>query len=201
MKTMMKSCIAFMWALLIAGTSGAMGDSANPLLPTEQKGQQVNGLTWTVRLAKEFTVFDTVEAFCGLYNSSERQFTFDTGSPDAKRTYPQLVLTRKGGQRVVAELVPKKGFWHQYGNYNPNPDEVAHSFYVDIRLYFGVLQPGEYELQAVYPAAAYKLKDFPGFEARDITSPLMSFRVSDTSLAAAAQGQAMQQETGTGTGY
>ena len=135
---MMKSCIPFMWALLLAGYSGAMAESTSPLSPTEQKGQSINGLTWTVRLAKEFTVFDTVEAFCGLYNSSDRQFTFDTGSPDPKRTYPQLALTRKGGQRVVAELAPKKGFWHQYGNYKPKPDEVAHSFYVDIRLYFGV---------------------------------------------------------------
>jgi hypothetical protein len=56
--------------LLVAVRPSALADTpvppANPLAPVEQKGQQVNGLAWTVRLAREFTVFDAAEAFTGV---------------------------------------------------------------------------------------------------------------------------------------
>jgi hypothetical protein len=170
--------------LLVAFTVPCASGQEKKGLAWVYKGKEVNGLTWSVELGKNYTTVDALDVWCSLDNTSNQQLTFDSGPMGNK---PVLILTPRGKEPIKVTLSQKPGFWHQYGNYMPKPGEMAQRFTVDLRLYFGMLEPGEYTFQIVYPASAYVLKDMPQFVPKAIESAVVPFTVSKTSLAEAAK--------------
>lgn len=180
----MKTLTSSILSLLLVSTLALAEQAERPGLPQEQKGSVVNGLTWTIKMANEFTTLDAMEISCSLDNTSNELFTFER---DPKPGKPTLILTPKGKDPITAALEQIKGSWNESGNYQPKPGEVAHGFTVDIRLLFGFLPEGEYSLQVVYPKDAYSLKDYPPYKSQDIPSPRRPFVVYTTSLADAQE--------------
>lgn len=172
--------LLFVLSLLTPIASWAQDEPKNPLAPQQAIGDTINGLAWTTTMAQDFTTHDALEFNARLNNASDQQFIFETGP---KLGQPILVLTPEGKDPITVVLDhQREGFSNQSGNYKPKPGEVAHGFAVDLRLFFGALPAGNYTVEVVYPADKYEVKEFPGYKARAIHSPVIDFVIRETSL-------------------
>ena len=153
-----------------------------PTIPSPETGQTVNGLAWTLSLARDFTTLDALVIDAQLLNASKKQLIFDTGPKMGK---PKLILTPKGKDPIVAVMDGREGVRNPAGNYKPKPGEKAQGFKIDLRLFFGKLPAGEYAIQTIYSKDGYVIKGDAPYKPSDIASPVMHFTIRDTTLKAA----------------
>jgi hypothetical protein len=171
-------------ALFLVGAGQAWAQ-ARPA--TTFDGKPVNGFTWKIEMPTAITTFDALEVDCGLFNTSDRQLTFETRGTKGRLGHPKLILTARGKKPLSVELKARDGFRVNSGNYRPKPGEVADRFSTDLRRFFGQLPAGEYTFQVVFPKAAYLVKDAADFRPADIASAAVPFTVTATTVAAAAK--------------
>ena len=160
-------------------TQAAEGSDAKKQVRTSKP---INGLTWTMKMARDFTTADALDINARLENSSDRQFTFET---EGKSSKPLLWLKARGENERITPLVPKEDYWYSKGKYKPKPGEAAEDISIDIREFYGRLPAGIYQFQIIYPKTAYQLIDYPKYSPADIKSAPVLFIIRDTSLAEA----------------
>jgi len=124
------------------------------------------------------TIFDSVWVESALENWSGKPLTFH---PDAKEG-PAVVLTPRGQAPRTRPVLGHSGLQRLVYDRQARTEGRFHAFRIDLRAYFGELPPGIYDVQLVFPAAAYQLHGIPGFKRQDLRSPRRTFRVSPTAL-------------------
>src|SRR5262249_41148769 len=136
-------------------------------------------LSWGLATVRFVTAFDSIWLQSELSNGAERRFLFDNLDESAR---PVLILTPKGKPAIERPLLSQPGLQRLAVNRQPKPREALHKFRVDLRGYFGKLEPGDYQIQVVYPRAGYRIQGLPGFTPADLRSPVHEFTVTATTL-------------------
>jgi hypothetical protein len=143
------------------------------VLPETTQGESVNGLHWSVRMRRTFTVYDSVPCEWGLVNSGKGKVAVEFALGGATRA----VLSGDNGDFQAKEVEPKG---HELLHPSSGDTFRGHSP-ADLRVPFGRLTPGLYTLELILPAAAYSLKEEASFKPAELRSGPVRFRVVDTS--------------------
>ncbi|MFQ5505835.1 MAG: hypothetical protein ACE5F1_13725 [Planctomycetota bacterium] len=190
---MKRTSLALAVALSILLSPLSAPAQLGPKRRVQESSQAGNGLTWTIQMSPNLTVYDSIWVSSSLVNASRERFTFHT---EAKTDMLEFILTPKGKEPVTravnASRPPRGTLQLQSGTYVPAPGQLLRSLRVDLRTLFNRLPAGEYSFQIRYPSSSYAIKGLAAYAPKELRSPAVRFEISDTSLAEAAKHCASQ---------
>ncbi|MDB5324044.1 MAG: hypothetical protein JWN40_5675 [Phycisphaerales bacterium] len=129
-------------------------------------------MQWLVTMASQYSTYDSIWVDSRVRNNGDRRVGF------TKKGTVVAELNSTAGLPRLASISPGVGLRTESVDRTPAPGDDAYAIRVDLKAYFGKLEPGTYRVRFRWPADAYLIEGLAGYAPKDLESEWHAFEVN-----------------------